>query len=47
MMDTVEYDQQVLNQGKILTTQHLHARYIVVMTPGEARWQVRVFQCLQ
>lgn len=44
MIDTVEYDQQVLNQGKVLTTQHMRARYIVVMTPAEARWQVRIFQ---
>ncbi len=44
MMDTVEYDQQVLDHGKLLTTQHIHARYIVVMTPAEARWQVRIFQ---
>ena len=44
MMDTVEYDQQVLDHGKLLTTQHVRARYIVVMTPAEARWQVRIFQ---
>lgn len=44
MMDTVEYDQQVLDHGKLLTTQHIRARYIVVMTPAEARWQVRIFQ---
>jgi hypothetical protein len=47
MMDTVEYDEQVLDQGKVLTTQHLRARYIVVMTPAEARWQVRIFQFVQ
>lgn len=46
MIDTVEYDEQVLNQDKVLTTQHLSARYIVVMTPAEARWQVRIFQAL-
>jgi hypothetical protein len=44
MIDTVEYDQQVLDHGKLLTSQHIRARYIVVMTPAEARWQVRIFQ---
>ncbi|HTU49521.1 MAG TPA: hypothetical protein VMF56_02950 [Acidobacteriaceae bacterium] len=44
MIDTVEYDEQVLDHGKTLTTQHVRARYIVVMTPAEARWQVRIFQ---
>jgi hypothetical protein len=44
MIDTVEYDEQVLDHGKLLTTQHVRARYIVVMTPAEARWQVRIFQ---
>ncbi len=44
MIDTVEYDEQVLDHGKVLTTQHIRARYLVVMTPAEARWQVRIFQ---
>jgi hypothetical protein len=44
MVDTVEYDEQILDHGKLLTTQHIRARYIVVMTPSEARWQVRIFQ---
>lgn len=44
MIDTVAYSEQVLDHGKSLTTQQLHARYIVVMTPAEARWQVRIFQ---
>ena len=44
MIDTVEYSEQVLDHGKVLTTQQVRARYIVVMTPAEARWQVRIFQ---
>lgn len=44
MIDTVEYDEQVLDHGKVVTTQHIRARYLVVMTPAEARWQVRIFQ---
>lgn len=43
MIDTVSYDEQVLDHDKVLTNQHLRVRYIVVMTPA-ARWQVRIFQ---
>jgi hypothetical protein len=44
MTDNVEYDIQVFDHDKALTTQHLRAHYIVVMTPAEVRWRVRVFQ---
>jgi hypothetical protein len=44
LIDNVEYDQQVLERDKILTQQRVHARYIVVLTPAEVRWRVRVFQ---
>ena len=44
LIDNVEYDQQVLDHDKVLTTQRVHARYIVVLTPTEVRWRVRVFQ---
>jgi hypothetical protein len=44
LIDNVEYDEEVLNKDKVLTTQHIHARYIVVMTPAELRWRVRIFQ---
>jgi hypothetical protein len=43
-VDNVEYEVQVLDHGKIQTTQTAHARYVVVMTPAEVRWRVRVFQ---
>ncbi len=44
LTDNVDYDQQVFDQNKILTTQHVHARYVVVLTPAEMRWRVRIFQ---
>jgi hypothetical protein len=44
LTDTVDYDQQVLDHGKPITSQAMHARYLVVLTPTEARWKVRVFQ---
>lgn len=44
LVDTVEYDVQILDHEKSLTTQHVHARYVAVLTPTEVRWKVRVFQ---
>ena len=44
LVDNVEYDEQVFLRDKALTTQHMHARYVVVLTPSEVRWRVRVFQ---
>jgi len=28
----------------VLATEHVHTRYIVVLTPAELRWRVRIFQ---
>jgi hypothetical protein len=44
LVDTVDYDQQILDHEKVLTTQHVHTRYVAVLTPTEVRWKVRVFQ---
>lgn len=44
LVDNVEYEVQVLDHGKTQTTQKMHARYVVVMTPAEVRWRVRIFQ---
>ncbi|HEY1985621.1 MAG TPA: hypothetical protein VGG85_09435 [Terracidiphilus sp.] len=44
LTDDVDYDVQILDHEKEQTTQHVHAHYIVVMTPAEVRWRVRVFQ---
>lgn len=44
LVDNVEYDQQVIQNGKVLTTQPMRARYVVVLTPAEVRWRVRIFQ---
>jgi hypothetical protein len=44
LVDNVAYDVQLVDHGKTLATQTEHARYIVVMTPAEVRWRVRVFQ---
>jgi len=44
LTDDVQYDVQVLDHEKVQTTQQVRARYIVVLTPAEVRWRVRVFQ---
>ena len=44
LVDNVEYDEKVVDHQKVLTTQHTHTRYTVVMTPAETRWRVRIFQ---
>jgi hypothetical protein len=44
LVDNVEYEVQILDHGKAQTTQKMHARYVVVMTPAEVRWRVRIFQ---
>jgi hypothetical protein len=44
LIDTVEYTVQVLNRDKVETTQQVRGRYIVVLTPTEVRWRVRVLQ---
>jgi hypothetical protein len=44
LTDNVEYDVQLLEHGKVKATQHVSARYIIVLTPAEVRWRVRVFQ---
>lgn len=44
LLDTVEYDVQILDHEKLQATQHVRARYVAVLTPTEVRWKVRVFQ---
>jgi hypothetical protein len=46
LTDNVEYDVQVLDHEKVTATQRVTARYVVVMTPAEVRWRVRVFQAV-
>ena len=46
LTDNVEYSMQVLDHDKVTATQRVSARYIVVMTPAEMRWRVRVFQAV-
>jgi hypothetical protein len=44
LIDTVEYDVQIVDGKNAQTAQHVRARYVAVLTPTEVRWKVRVFQ---
>ena len=44
LMDDAEYDVQVFDHDKPVSTVPVSARYIVVLTPAEVRWKVRVMQ---
>jgi hypothetical protein len=46
LIDAVDYDVEIIDHEKVKTTQHLSARYVIVLTPAEVRWRVRVFQGL-
>jgi hypothetical protein len=44
MTDTVDYEEQVMDHDKILATRPMRRRYLVVLTPSEVRWRVRILQ---
>ncbi|MFP5227714.1 MAG: hypothetical protein ACLGXA_08775 [Acidobacteriota bacterium] len=44
LVDTIEYDEQLLDQGKVLAVEPVHVRYVAVLTPTEVQWKVRVLQ---
>jgi len=44
LVDTVEYEVQILDHDQVQATRHVRTRYVAVLTPTEVRWKVRVFQ---
>ena len=46
LADNVEYDVKVFDHKHSQAIQRVHARFLVVLTPSESRWLVRVFQAL-
>ena len=44
LLDTVEYDVQIVDHDQVLATQRVRSPYVAVLTPTEVRWKVRVFQ---
>jgi hypothetical protein len=39
--DDAQLEMQILDGGKVIQSQPLHVRYMVLMTPGADRWMVR------
>lgn len=46
LTDNVDYDLELLDHDKVQGTQHIHARYVAVLTPTEVRWKVRLLQAI-
>ena len=44
LIDDADYDVQVFDHDKAISKVPVSARYIVVLTPAEVRWKVRVMQ---
>jgi hypothetical protein len=44
--DSVKYNVQVFDHGRLIATHQERARYLVVMSPAETRWKVRIFQAI-
>ncbi len=46
LTDLVQYDVQLFDHGKPEPEQRVRARYVVVLTPAQVRWRVRVLQAM-
>lgn len=44
LYDTAQLEVQVFNSGKLIHSKGLTQRYVVLMTPAQDRWLVRVLQ---
>lgn len=44
LADTVRYDVELFDHDKALGNEQVRSRYLVILTPSEVRWRVRIFQ---
>ena len=44
--DTAAYDLQIFDGSKVIHNQHVTAHYVVLMTPGADRWEIRQLQAV-
>ena len=44
LTDNVEYEEQILDKEKVLTTHHVSVHYVAMLSPSETRWKVRILQ---
>jgi hypothetical protein len=42
--DTAQLEVQVFSAGKLIHSENVTEKYVVLMTPGQDRWLVRIFQ---
>jgi len=45
--DIVKFNVQVYDHGRLISSKEESTRYLVVMTPSEVRWRIRIFQAAQ
>jgi hypothetical protein len=43
-VDTANLEIEYREGGKLLSTEHVQARYLVLLTPAENSWKVRILQ---
>ncbi len=44
LQDNVEYEVQIFDGARLLHSQTVTARFLVLMTPAADRWMVRLLQ---
>lgn len=42
--DTVDLEVELRDSGKTVGKQHVRTKYVVLLTPTESKWKVRIFQ---
>ena len=47
LLDTVKYDLQVFDGSRLVGQHQQSVRYLVVMSPSQVRWRIRIFQAGQ
>ena len=46
-VDTVKFNVQVYDHGRLISSKVENTRCLVIMTPSEVRWSIRIFQATQ
>lgn len=46
LIDDVTYDMQLIDHDNSSAATHVTARYVVLLSPTETKWRVRVFQAI-
>lgn len=46
-VDRVKFNVQVYDHGRLVSSKVENTSYLVIMTPSEVRWSIRIFQAMQ